>query len=84
MASGWAAQDTTWDELATMSPREVRAQGLLPEGFQAAAARQAGDRRTSVSERADRPDPALGRNLRRFDVEMDLPVHLDGVRRRSF
>jgi cytochrome c peroxidase len=69
--------ETTWDELATMSPGEVRAQGLLPEGFKPLPhVKQATGGQVFPNEQIDRIRQQEGRNLRRFDVEMDLPVHL--------
>ena len=66
----------TWDRLAAMTPDEIRERGLLP-GLHAAAACQAGNRRPGLSRPSDRRDQAKeGRDLRRFDVDFDLPDHL--------
>ena len=69
--------DTTWDGLAAMSPGEIRAQGLLPEGFQPLPhVKQATGGQVLPDQQIDEIRRQEGRNLRRFDVDMDLPVHL--------
>ena len=69
--------DTTWDGLAAMSPGEIRAQGLLPEGFQPLPhVKQATGGQVFPDQQIDEIRRQEGRNLRRFDVDMDLPVHL--------
>ena len=69
--------DTTWDGLAAMSPGEIRAQGLLPEGFQPLPhVKQATGGQVLPDQQIDETRRQEGRNLRRFDVDMDLPVHL--------
>jgi cytochrome c peroxidase len=67
----------TWDSLAEMSPADVRANGLLPDGFkplphvkQAAGGQVFPERQIQVIGREEQ------RDLRRFDVEFDLPDHL--------
>jgi cytochrome c peroxidase len=69
--------DTTWDGLAAMSPSEIRAQGLLPEGFTPLPhVKQATGGQVLPDQQIDEIRRQEGRNLRRFDVDMDLPVHL--------
>ena len=69
--------DTTWDGLAAMSPGEIRAQGLLPDGFQPLPhVKQATGGQVLPDQQIDEIRRQEGRNLQRFDVEMDLPVHL--------
>ena len=69
--------DTTWDGLAAMSPGEIRAQGLLPEGFQPLPhVKQATGGQVFPDQQIDEIRRQEGRNLRRFDVDFDLPDHL--------
>jgi cytochrome c peroxidase len=67
----------TWDGLAGMSAEEIREQGLLPDGFkplphvkQAAGGQVFPELQIEVIAREEQ------RDLRRFDVEFDLPEHL--------
>jgi cytochrome c peroxidase len=64
----------TWDNLAEMSPDDIRARGLLPSGFlplphvkQATGGQVFPDNQIQEVQRQE------GRNLRRFDVDFDLP-----------
>jgi cytochrome c peroxidase len=69
--------DTTWDELAAMSAGEIRAQGLLPEGFMPLPhVKQPAGGQVFPDEEIEQIRHQEGRNLRRFDVDMDLPEHL--------
>jgi cytochrome c peroxidase len=69
--------DTTWDELAAMSPGEIRAQGLLPEGFKPLPhVKQATGGQVFPDETIREVRRQEGRDLRRFDVDVDLPEHL--------
>jgi cytochrome c peroxidase len=69
--------DATWDELATMSPGEIRAQGLLPEGFKPLPhVKQATGGQVFPNEAIDEIRRQEARDLQRFDVDMDLPEHL--------
>jgi cytochrome c peroxidase len=68
---------TTWESLAEMSPDEIRQKGLLPEGFlslphvkQATGGQVIPDRQIDEIRRQE------ARDLRRFDVNFDLPDHL--------
>ncbi len=67
----------TWDALAAMSPGEIRAQGLLPAGFMPLPhVKQASGGQVFPDEAIDEIRRQEGRDLRRFDVDMDLPEHL--------
>jgi cytochrome c peroxidase len=69
--------DTTWDGLAAMSPNEIRAQGVLPAGFLPLPhVKQATGGQVFPDAQIEEVQRQEGRNLRRFDVEMDLPEHL--------
>jgi cytochrome c peroxidase len=69
--------NTTWDNLAAMSPAEIREQGLLPEGFKPLPhVKQATGGQVFPDEAIDEIRRQEGRDLRRFDVDMDLPEHL--------
>jgi cytochrome c peroxidase len=71
------APGTTWDELAAMSPGEIRAQALLPQAFKPLPhVKQATGGQVLPDQQIDEIRRQEGRNLRRFDVDMDLPVHL--------
>jgi cytochrome c peroxidase len=73
----WLPADTTWDGLAAMSPGEIHAQGLLPEGFESLPhVKQATGGQVFPDQQIDEIRRQEGRNLRRFDVDMDLPIHL--------
>jgi cytochrome c peroxidase len=68
---------TTWEELAAMSSGEIRAQGLLPEGFKPLPhVKQATGGQVFPDEAISEVRRQEGRDLRRFDVDMDLPQHL--------
>ena len=70
-------ENTTWGDLAAMSPGEIRAQGLLPEGFKPLPhVKQATGGQVFPNEAIDEIRSQERRDLRRFDVEMDLPEHL--------
>ena len=71
------ARGMTWDALAALPAAEVRRRGLLPEGFkplphvkQSTGGQVFPDRQIRELSRHER------RNLRRFDVDFDLPDHL--------
>ena len=69
--------DISWEDLAGMGPAEIRAQGLLPEGFLPLPhVKQATGGQVFPDEQIDQIQLQEGRNLRRFDVEIDLPEHL--------
>jgi cytochrome c peroxidase len=67
----------TWDSLAAMSPDEIKQRGLLPAGFlplphvkQATGGQVFPERQIEVIRAQE------ARDLRRFDVNFDLPDHL--------
>lgn len=67
----------TWESLAEMSPQEIREQGLFPEGFKPLPhpKQSAGGQvfpENQIREIAEQEQ----RDLRRFDVDFDLPDHL--------
>ncbi len=69
--------DTAWDTLAAMSPDEIRARGLLPAGFMPLPhVKQATGGQVFPNEHIDEIRRQEARNLRRFDVDLDLPEHL--------
>ena len=69
--------DTTWNDLASMSPDEIRAQGLLPQGFLPLPhVKQATGGQVFPNEAIEEIQRQEGRDLRRFDIDMDLPEHL--------
>jgi cytochrome c peroxidase len=71
------AAGTTWGGLAAMSPGVIRAQGLLPEGFKPLPhVKQPTGGQVFPNEQIDAVRRQEGRDLRRFDVDMDLPEHL--------
>ncbi|MBV9375917.1 MAG: cytochrome B6 [Alphaproteobacteria bacterium] len=64
----------TWDTLAGMSPDEVRQRGLLPPGFTPLPhVKQATGGQVIPNSQIDEIRTQEGRNLRRFDVDFDLP-----------
>ena len=65
---------TTWDALAGMTPDEIRQRGLLPAGFiPLPHVKQATGGQVIPSNQIDEIRTQESRNLRRFDVEFDLP-----------
>lgn len=67
----------SWDALATMAPAEIREQGLLPQGFLPLPhVKQATGGQVFPALQIDAIAQQEQRDLRRFDVEADLPVHL--------
>jgi cytochrome c peroxidase len=67
----------TWDGLAAMSPAEIRQRGLLPQGFLPLPhVKQATGGQVFPGPQIDEIGQQEARNLRRFDVEFDLPQHL--------
>ncbi len=68
---------STWEQLASLSPEEIRSQGVWPEGFLPLphAKHETGGQvipedHIETIERLER------RSLERFDVDFDLPEHL--------
>jgi cytochrome c peroxidase len=66
----------TWDSLAKMSPEEIKERGLLPEGFKPLPhVKQATGGQVFPTRQIDDIARQEQRNLRRFDVDFDLPDH---------
>lgn len=67
----------TWDSLAAMSSSEVRDRGLLPAGFMPLPhVKQATGGQVFPQRQIDQIQAQEKRDLRRFDVNFDLPDHL--------
>jgi cytochrome c peroxidase len=64
----------TWDSLSAMSPDEIRERGLLPSGFMPLPhVKQATGGQVFPNNEIDEIGRQEARNLRRFDVDFDLP-----------
>jgi cytochrome c peroxidase len=64
----------TWDNLAQMPPDQVRQRGLLPAGFKPLPhVKQATGGQVFPNNQIDEIRTQEGRNLRRFDIDFDLP-----------
>ncbi|MER8605930.1 cytochrome B6 [Mesorhizobium sp. M1233] len=71
------AKDQTWQGLAEMSPGEIRDRDLLPDGFLPLPhVKQAAGGQVFPEEEIREVGRQEGRDLRRFDVDFDLPDHL--------
>ncbi len=69
--------DVTWESLAAMSFAEIRQKGLLPAGFMPLPhVKQATGGQVFPNKEIDEIRRQEARNLRRFDVDFDLPDHL--------
>jgi cytochrome c peroxidase len=67
----------TWDSLAAKSPAEIRDNGLLPAGFMPLPhVKQAAGGQVFPEEQIREIGRQEARDLRRFDVDFDLPGHL--------
>jgi cytochrome c peroxidase len=67
----------TWDGLAAMSPQEIRDRDLLPDGFKPLPhTKQAAGGQVFPEEQITEIGRDEARDLRRFDVDFDLPAHL--------
>jgi cytochrome c peroxidase len=67
----------TWESLAAMSPDEIRSRGLLPAGFKPLPhVKQATGGQVFPNVQIDEVRRQEERNLRRFDIDFDLPDHL--------
>ncbi|MGK9235877.1 hypothetical protein KXS07_29995 [Inquilinus limosus] len=67
-------QGVTWDELAAMSPDEIRQRGLFPAGFLPLPhVKHATGGQVFPNHQIDEIARQEQRNLRRFDVDFDLP-----------
>jgi cytochrome c peroxidase len=70
-------QGTTWENLANMTPDEISDRGLLPAGFLPLPhVKQATGGQLFPNNQIDEIGRQEQRNLRRFDVDFDLPDHL--------
>jgi cytochrome c peroxidase len=70
-------QGMTWERLAGMAPDEIRQRGLLPEGFKPLPhVKQATGGQVFPDRQIDEIARQEQRNLRRFDVDFDLPDHM--------
>jgi cytochrome c peroxidase len=70
-------QGVTWDSLAAMMPNEIRDRGLLPAGFMPLPhVKQATGGQVFPQRQIDQIQAQEKRDLRRFDVNFDLPDHL--------
>jgi len=68
---------TSWDALAKLSPAEIRARNLWPDGFKPLPhVKQATGGQVFPNAQIDQISRLEQRDLRRFDVEFDLPDHL--------
>ncbi|MER9657505.1 cytochrome B6 [Mesorhizobium sp. M0152] len=67
----------TWDSLAAMTPQEIRNSNLLPKGFLPLPhVKQATGGQVFPDNQIREISADEGRDLRRFDVDFDLPNHL--------
>lgn len=67
----------TWERLANMSPDEIRERNLFPEGFKPLPhVKQATGGQVFPTNQIAEIDRLEQRDLRRFDVDFDLPDHL--------
>lgn len=67
----------TWQQLAAMSPEEIKRKGLWPEGFRPLPhAKHPTGGMVFPQEQIDAIQKAESRDLSRFDVAFDLPAHL--------
>jgi cytochrome c peroxidase len=63
----------SWEELAAMSPQEIRRRNLLPEGFKPLPhVKQATGGQVFPKNQIDEIQKQESRNLQRFDVDFDL------------
>ncbi|RUY76993.1 cytochrome B6 [Mesorhizobium sp. M7A.F.Ca.CA.001.09.2.1] len=67
----------TWSSLAAKTPQEIRDRGLLPQGFLPLPhVKQAAGGQVFPESEIREIGADEGRDLRRFDVDFDLPDHL--------
>ena len=68
---------TSWESLAQLSPEEIRNRNLLPEGFRPLPhVKQATGGQVFPDDQINEINRLEQRDLRRFDVDFDLPEHL--------
>jgi cytochrome c peroxidase len=66
----------SWDDLAALSPSEIRENGLFPAGFRALPhPKQPEGGMVFPQSTIDEVLAQTGRNLTRFDLDFDLPEH---------
>lgn len=67
----------TWDGLAAMAPEQIRQKGLFPAGFLPLPhVKQSTGGQVIPKEQIDEISRQERRDLKRFDVDFDLPPHL--------
>jgi cytochrome c peroxidase len=67
----------SWDDLSKLSPAEIRDRNLLPSGFLPLPhVKQATGGQVFPDKEIKEIDRQEGRDLRRFDVDLDIPDHL--------
>ncbi len=67
----------TWDDLARMTPAQIKEQNLFPEGFRPLPhSRHPNGGQVFPKTQIDAIAQAEARDLKRFDTEFDLPDHL--------
>jgi cytochrome c peroxidase len=67
----------TWEALARMTPEEIKQRGLLPEGFKPLPhVKHATGGQVFPNSEINEMNRLEQRDLRRFDVDFDLPDHL--------
>jgi cytochrome c peroxidase len=67
----------TWEELAEMSPEEIKRKDLFPMGFRPLPhADHATGGQVFPKTQIDAIEKAEDRSLKRFDIDFDLPMHL--------
>ncbi|WP_424360297.1 cytochrome B6 [Methylocystis parvus] len=70
-------QGASWEALAAMSPDDIRQKGMLPAGFMPLPhVKQATGGQVIPKEQIDEISRQEKRDLKRFDVDFDLPAHL--------
>ncbi|WP_416796786.1 cytochrome B6 [Ciceribacter azotifigens] len=70
-------EGTTWEDLAAMTPAEIKDRNLLPEGFLPLPhVKQATGGQVFPAHQIDEIHAREARDLRRFDVDFDLPDNL--------
>jgi cytochrome c peroxidase len=71
------SEGVTWDQLASMSPDEIRSRALLPAGFLPLPhVKQSTGGQVFPNRQIDEIKRQEDRDLRRFDVNFDLPDHM--------
>ena len=69
-------QGVSWDQLAGMTPDEIKGRQLFPAGFlRLPHVKQSAGGQVFPQQQIDEINAAERRNLKRFDVDFDLPDH---------